>query len=298
MYIDGWVGRGWEALLAGCSRRLRRASGAAARIQRLPAHRLRLTWSTSRPECSSAARLWCRLRRRTTCCHTFRSSSTRTGLMRKSTAPWVTPRSTTLVSPLDDITVGAQEEARWCGRVSAGGTGSSAQQRGQEHERQRQSSRLPAGAPLIALTDDGQVQLQANLLQQLETIHVCRHQTRRVQASKSEAAEAAGSGGAGAQHAGQRRRLSRQHPRSHSEPGMYTSDSTRSNWWFWSWRSRSTSSASSPLDRVSTASGERGGGAAAANQQRPAAAAGDAGVAAATTAAAEQRRQQSKIEPW
>ncbi len=40
----------------------------------------------------------------TTCCHTFRSSSTRTGLMRKSTAPCVTPRRTTLVSPLEDIT--------------------------------------------------------------------------------------------------------------------------------------------------------------------------------------------------
>jgi hypothetical protein len=42
--------------------------------------------------------------RRTTCCHTFRSSSTRTGLIRKSTAPWVTPRNTTLVSPFELIT--------------------------------------------------------------------------------------------------------------------------------------------------------------------------------------------------
>lgn len=44
----------------------------------------------------------------TTCCQTFRSSSIRTGLMRKSTAPCVTPRSTTVVSPLDDITVTQQ----------------------------------------------------------------------------------------------------------------------------------------------------------------------------------------------
>ena len=42
--------------------------------------------------------------RRTTCCHTLRSSSMRTGLIRKSTAPCVTPRSTVLVSPLADIT--------------------------------------------------------------------------------------------------------------------------------------------------------------------------------------------------
>ena len=45
--------------------------------------------------------------RRTTCCHTLRSSSMRTGLMRKSTAPCVTPRSTVLVSPFPDITAGA-----------------------------------------------------------------------------------------------------------------------------------------------------------------------------------------------
>ena len=44
------------------------------------------------------------LLRRTTCCHTFRSSSILTGLIRKSTAPCVTPRRTTLVSPFDDIT--------------------------------------------------------------------------------------------------------------------------------------------------------------------------------------------------
>ena len=48
---------------------------------------------------------WSRLRR-TTCCHTFRSSSILTGLIRKSTAPCVTPRNTTFVSPLDDITAG------------------------------------------------------------------------------------------------------------------------------------------------------------------------------------------------
>lgn len=46
---------------------------------------------------------WSRLRR-TTCCHTFRSSSILTGLIRKSTAPCVTPRRTTFVSPFDDIT--------------------------------------------------------------------------------------------------------------------------------------------------------------------------------------------------
>lgn len=42
--------------------------------------------------------------RLTTCCHKFRSSSMRTGLMRKSTAPCVTPRSTVLVSPFELIT--------------------------------------------------------------------------------------------------------------------------------------------------------------------------------------------------
>lgn len=49
-------------------------------------------------------------RRRTTCCQALRSSSIRTGLIRKSTAPCVTPRSTTFVSPFDDIT--AQESQR------------------------------------------------------------------------------------------------------------------------------------------------------------------------------------------
>jgi hypothetical protein len=44
--------------------------------------------------------------RRTTCCQMLRSSSILTGLIRKSQAPWVTPRSTVVCSPLDDITAG------------------------------------------------------------------------------------------------------------------------------------------------------------------------------------------------
>ena len=43
-------------------------------------------------------------RRRTTCCQRLRNSSILTGLIRKSTAPCVTPLRTVVVSPLEDIT--------------------------------------------------------------------------------------------------------------------------------------------------------------------------------------------------
>jgi hypothetical protein len=48
----------------------------------------------------------CRPVLRMTCCQMLRSSSIRTGLIKKSTAPWVTPRSTVACSPLEDITAG------------------------------------------------------------------------------------------------------------------------------------------------------------------------------------------------
>lgn len=63
----------------------------------------------SRPFCNHAVSCccwptcWCLLRL-TTCCQIFLSSSIRTGLMRKSQAPCVTPRITVVCSPFEDIT--------------------------------------------------------------------------------------------------------------------------------------------------------------------------------------------------
>ena len=94
------------------------------------------------------------LRRRTTCCHTFRNSSILTGFMRKSTAPCVTPLSTTGVSPLEDITAApVTESADFEASVICMGVRSI--------------------VDLQTLTYHWQVQLQSNSLQQLEAIHIC-----------------------------------------------------------------------------------------------------------------------------
>ena len=102
--------------------------------------------------------------RLTTCCHTFLNSSTRTGLIRKSTAPCVTPRSTTLVSPLDDITAEQRKE------FFLGLHGSS-----DRHPSQIIANHKSVDAQQrpMWLTDDWEIHLQPHLLQQSEAIHVC-----------------------------------------------------------------------------------------------------------------------------
>lgn len=67
----------------------------------------------------------CALERRMTCCQMLRSSSMRTGLMRKSHAPCVTPRITVVCSPLDDIT-GAACGVRRTAAAAGHGVGGSA----------------------------------------------------------------------------------------------------------------------------------------------------------------------------
>jgi hypothetical protein len=108
--------------------------------------------------------------RRTTCCQMLRSSSTRTGLMRKSHAPCVTPRMTVVCSPLADITVccacGVVQ-----GRGRGGGMSSLATTAGQHAQ---QTLRQHPPSTQKQLTDDRETQLQPNCLQELEAIHVWR----------------------------------------------------------------------------------------------------------------------------
>ena len=224
----------------------------SARCAACPAPpRVPRTCSPSRPECSSEARGWCSERRRTTCCHTLRSSSTRTGLIRKSTAPCVTPRSTTFVSPLEDITAGGQgQESARSGRAARGQEMPAAAPR-------QQMWALPGGAlPAAAapLTDDGQLQLESNVLQQLEAVHVCRRQGSGpgARALAPRAAPSCSCRPAAAARAAVPARFQPRAGTPAHAPGMYTSESTRSNWWLCSCRSRSSCSASWPLDRVST----------------------------------------------
>jgi hypothetical protein len=101
-------------------------------------------------------------RLRTTCCQALRSSSMRTGLIKKSTAPCVTPRSTTFVSPLDDITAGMSWSA--VGHCLTSGIIS-------------YCTEMSGGCPRH-LTDDGKIELQADVLQQLEAVHVCSSQQK------------------------------------------------------------------------------------------------------------------------
>lgn len=161
-----------------------------------PGNSLHLTY-----ELTSAPTWW--LLRRTTCCHTFLSSSILTGLMRKSTAPWVTPRKTTGVSPLEDITAKKSTSSSFASIFTTSWKfWEATNQSDYQHLKTSQlvqwkrlwllhswPTRIPylginslnvksstwlASKAGESITYDWNIQLQGNCFKQLEAIHICQ----------------------------------------------------------------------------------------------------------------------------